>query len=143
MLSHLDAVEIRLSASLEARVLELPDILLDLTRLFVDMFDLHVSDAPALAPALQLTFENPYLLSWRTNDEKLECLNVCGLRRRQELLLTFLLAYSIFVVNSFMSQTTKLVPPRPQPTLPLSPLERGAPTGFPRPYWALSSSSIL
>lgn len=36
----LDAVQIGLAASLEVGVLELPDVLLDLTRLFVDMLDL-------------------------------------------------------------------------------------------------------
>lgn len=43
-----------------------------------------------------------------------------------------------------MSHTTKLDPPRPQPTEPLlAPCSRFAPAGLPFPYIALSSSSIL
>jgi len=47
------------------------------------------------------------------------------------------------VVNSFISQTTKLDPPLPHPTDPLfAPCSRFAPAGLPFPYIALSSSSI-
>ena len=51
--------------------------------------------------------------------------------------------HSTFVVNSFMSQTTKLDPPLPHPTEPLfAPCSRFAPGGLPLPNIALSSSSI-
>lgn len=62
-------------------MLKLPDILLDLPRLLVDVFDLMVASGGCVlhAASFLLTFENPYLFNWRTNDEKFECLNVWGL----------------------------------------------------------------
>lgn len=70
-MAHFDTVEIGLAATLEVRVGELPDVLFDLSRIVVDMFDL-ASQTRHEELRNVLTLEKPYLLSCRTKLEKLE-----------------------------------------------------------------------
>jgi hypothetical protein len=70
-LAHFDTVEIGLAATLKVRVGELPDVLLNLSRIVINMFNLVSQDRyEELRNAL--TLEKPYLLSCRTKLEKLE-----------------------------------------------------------------------
>jgi hypothetical protein len=70
-LAHFDAVEIGLAATLKVGVGELPDVLLDLSRIVIDMFNL-ASQTRYEELRNVLTLEKPYLLSCRTKLEKLE-----------------------------------------------------------------------
>jgi hypothetical protein len=77
-LAYLDTLQICLAACLKVGMRKLPDILLDLSGVVINVLDLKVSHGSARLISGR-TFEKPYLLSWRTKLEKLEWRNVWGL----------------------------------------------------------------
>lgn len=60
--THLDALQIRLATRLEVWVLKLPDVVLDLSGVLVNMFDLPSAHASRRFDTWR-TFEKPYLFS--------------------------------------------------------------------------------
>lgn len=88
--THLDAVQVGLSASLEIWVLKLPHILLDLTRVFVRVLDLNIdiSSSGTLGRRAKSSLTNlgePVLVELPDKAGKVgmpECLGTAGERRQ-------------------------------------------------------------